>query len=335
METVLVTGSSGGIGQVLVPFLIDSGFKVVGLDIRKPNPDKEDPLNFEFIHGSILDSQEILIEHASKIDYVIHLAALSSLPECEENAANAFEVNFLGTVRLIQFFLNFDIKSFINASSSAVYEGANFYPFNESTKCLPYLVYPQTKFMVENYLQTQKITRNFPAISLRFFNVIGPFQDYSRVSPPLVNYLIREYSNNRRPILHSDGNQERDYISVYDICTAIQKAMSIRSSEKIVFNVCSGETLTVRDLDELVRKNMDTKLLPVFRNSEKLWDNYPKMFSGRYGLNRELVSKETTKKSVGSADLFKETTGWKIDFPIVEVIGDICLDAQKYIRGGF
>ena len=333
MKTVLVTGSSGGIGRVVVPLLCGKGYKVVGLDLVQPDPDNLSLENFTFVCGSILEPEENLTSIADNITHVIHLAAISSLPECESDPFKAFETNFLGTVKLVSFFFKYKIEVFINASTSAVYEGSELLPFSEKQACSPYLVYPQTKIMSENYLISQSVTRRIPAVSLRFFNVIGPYQDYSRTSPPLLNYLIREYLEGRQPLLHSDGNQERDYISVYDVCNAIQIVLENYNLKNKVYNICSGETLSVQTIDAFVRAYLKTELLPVYRPANKLWDSYPKLFQGAYPLNQEIISSETTKKSSGTSELFAQSTGWKVEKPIYEIIGQICEDTITHIKG--
>lgn len=333
METVLITGSSGGIGRVLVPFLCARGYGVIGLDLKAPDFSMTKIENFEFIQGSILEPEKSIREAAKFVNHVVHLAAISSLPECEASPHEAFENNFIGTVKLVGFLTKFEIRSFINASTSAIYEGIQTIPFTEEILCNPRLIYPQTKLMAENFLASQYLTRNFPSLSLRFFNVIGPFQDYSRISPPLVNYIIREYLRGKQPVLHSDGLQERDYISVYDICSAIYAALKTLPQGSPIFNVCSGETLSVREIDKLVRTHLRIDSEPIYRNSEKLWDDYPVLFSGAHPLNREMVARETTKKSIGSSALFQKTCNWKIAYPIREVIGEICDDAVSNMLG--
>lgn len=333
METVLVTGSSGGIGRILVSALCENGYRVIGLDISEPPQNDFNIINFKFILGSILEPDRYLGNYLSDINHVVHLAAISSLPECESDPHKAFEVNFLGLVKVVEFISRTRIKNFINASTSAVYEGIHAFPFRESDNCNPHLVYPQTKLMGEKFLTSQVLTRGFPATSLRLFNVVGPFQDYSRISPPLLNYLIREYLSERKPILHSDGNQERDYISVYEVCNAIQLLLSSHPGQARVFNICSGETLSVREIDEIVRNFLSTPIRPDYRGAEKLWDKYPKLYQGNYPISSTTISDETNKRSVGSAELFKQTTGWSIKTPIEEAIIQICQQTIVHIKG--
>ncbi len=332
METVLVTGSSGGIGTVLIPFLIDKGFRVIGLDIVTPSKHLKNN-NFLFINGSIHEPELHLRSHVAEINHVVHLAATSSLPECEADPEEAFRNNFLGTVKLANFFASNRIMNFVNASSSAVYEGINTVPFVEDMNCNPHLVYPLTKLMSEKYLSSLSLTRNFPATSLRFFNVLGPYQSYTRKSPPLLNYLVREYLSNRSPVLHSDGLQRRDYISVYDICSAIAIVLSFRNEPYTAYNICSGSTYSVREIDSFVRKVLETNLEATYRESEKLWKDYPSLFSGAYPLSASIVADETTKISLGSPEAFKLKTGWSIEHQIQDVMQNICDSAVKHLLG--
>lgn len=333
MKKILVTGSSGGIGSALVPFLCEKNYEVIGIDLVSSNYHINNLRNFTFVEGSIHDCEVLLKPYEDEIDIVIHLAATSSLPECESDPLSAFQNNLMGTVKLANYFTAHKITRFINASTSAVYEGITEIPFSENMPCKPHLVYPQTKLMSENYLESLGTTRNFPATSLRFFNVIGPFQSYTRQSPPLLNYLVKEYLGNRSPVLHSDGNQKRDYISVYDICIAIESAFTMQHSGHQIFNVCSGTALSVKEINAFVKSYVETELEPSYRESELLWFGYKSLYEGEYPLKLAIVSDETNKISLGTADKFRKATGWKIQNPIDKVIQQICETAISHQSG--
>lgn len=333
MVKILVTGSSGGIGSVLVPYLCDKGFEIIGIDLIRPSLQEENYSNFTFIETSIQTCEIPLEPYLKEIEFVIHLAATSSLPECESNPMEAFQNNFMGTVHLVDLFSKQKIKRFINASTSAVYEGISELPFRENIILKPHLVYPQTKLIAETYLESLGMTRNFPSTSLRFFNVLGPYQSYTRKSPPLLNYLVREYLANRRPVLHSDGNQKRDYISVYDICTAIELALSLSYEGHDSFNVCSGTALSVKEIDSYIRTTIKTALEPVYREPEKLWNDYQDLYNREYPLKASIVAGETNKTSLGSSKKFQEASGWQIEYPVEEFIQEICEKAINHLSG--
>ena len=326
-----MTGSSGGVGTILVPHLLERGFKVIGLDVVEPRYPVIDS-RFIFIKGSIIDPGAQLEGFKNSIDYIVHLAALSSLPECESDPLEAMKINFLGTVNLVNYFLDSKLQGFVNASTSAIYENNSEYPFSETFSIDPHLIYPQSKLISENYLRAQKKTRSFPSISLRFFNIIGPYQDYERISPPLVNYIIREFVADRRPTLYSDGEQRRDYISVYDACEAIIMAFSLCSSRENVFNICSGETLSVKDIVGMIQTSMGVSIEPSYNPPDLLWEKYDNLFRGKYSLDKRIVKNETTKLSVGDHSKFAELTKWFIRDPISDVITKVCSEAVKFMN---
>jgi UDP-glucose 4-epimerase len=332
MDKILVTGSSGGIGSVLVPILCARGYKVFGLDLKDPIDPLEDP-NFSFYKGSINNVSDLLGAVKSEIDYVIHLAAISSLPECEANSVLAMETNFIGTINLVTFFTDSNIKGFVNASTSAIYENETTFPFVESSICDPNLIYSQSKINSENFLIAQKNNRNFPSVSLRFFNVIGPNQDYNRASPPLLNYIVREFLAKRRPILYAKGEQGRDYISVYDVCEAVIESMKLCSLEDSIFNICSGDTISVKEIVQIIQQSMKCEIEPVYRDPHLLWEHYSSLFDGNFPLRELVVQKETLKKSVGDPSRFISATSWRVKFPARDMIPSICSDAIKFISG--
>jgi UDP-glucose 4-epimerase len=331
MKTVLVTGCSGGIGSILVPILQNQNIKVYGIDVKTPMY-KFDSDKFEFRMGSILDERLMSNLRWEDFDTVIHLAAISSLPECQNHAKLAFDTNFFGLVNITENIIKYGKAKIINASSSSVYEGNNFFPFHEELTCSPHLIYPQTKLMSELYLSGLKISNGLPSVSLRFFNIIGPYQDYSRTSPPIVNYLIREFINSRSPILHHDGEQRRDYISVYDACSAIIAAEQLCGLPENLFNVCSGKELTINEIVALIKSSLKTEIEPTYRSSDLLWKDYLDLYLGYYPLNNDVVSKETMKRSVGTADKFVKATGWSIRFPVEEKIEQICREAVSFMK---
>jgi len=291
-----------------------------------------DSNNFEFCVGSILDNNLMSNLKWEDFDTVIHLAAISSLPECQNNAKLAFATNFFGLVNIAENIIKFGKAKIINASSSSVYEGNNLFPFHEEMICSPHLIYPQTKLMSEIYLSGLKISNGLPSVSLRFFNIIGPYQDYLRTSPPIVNYLIREFINSRSPVLHHDGEQSRDYISVYDACSAIIAAEELCSLPDDLFNVCSGKELTVNEIVALIKTYLKTEIEPTYRSPDLLWKDYLDLYHGNLPLNNDVVSRETKKRSIGTSDKFKKATGWDIRFPVEEKIEQICQEAVLFMK---
>ena len=327
MKNILVTGSSGGIGSILVNKLLHLGYQVTGIDINEPGIEQENP-NFVFLQGSICNDKFLQSIKWRSFENIVHLAATSSLPECEFNPLRAFEDNLIGTLKLVEQLKKHGSQGIIFASTSAIYENNFNYPFDEEMPVSPHLIYSQTKFYSEKFLESTYRSYGIPYITLRFFNVIGPYQNYKRQSPPLVNYIIRELLHNRQPILHSDGTQKRDYISVHDVCQAIILSLDIIQSSPGVYNICSQELYNVRNLFQIIADNMESSLKPIYRESNKLWKEYSEQEEYSFPLKLEIVENETNKLSLGTFEKFNKVTGWKPQTTIVDAIKEI-VDISK------
>lgn len=335
MRTIFVTGAAGGIGSVLVPHLAKQGDQVICLDDLSSGSWKniQDHPNVEFVTGSILDLDLLNELNWEEFTHIIHLAAISSLPACQINPGLAISTNVQGTANIAQLatLKSKKLKLFINASTSAVYESNKEQPLTEDLQIEPHLIYPLTKKFTEELLFAMSKDYKFPCISFRFFNVFGPMQDYERKSPPLLNYLVREMINNSQPILHSDGNQARDYISVNDICDGIQVALNHEFSKYENFNLCSGQQFSVNEIVEIVSNSLKTNIDPVFRSAEKLWNAYDELFAGHFPLDKGAVENETLKSSLGSSEKFTAHTGWRPATNQSELIGQTALLARDHI----
>jgi nucleoside-diphosphate-sugar epimerase len=322
MKNILITGSSGGIGTVLVNRLLQDGYKVTGIDTNQPQLSSNEE-NFSFFQGSINDDEFLKRINWEKIDATIHLAAISSLPECEFNPIKAFEENFMGTIKICEKVKKYGVGGIVFASTSAIYENNKEYPFFEDQLVNPHLIYSQTKQFCEKYLDAMLKAYKVPYMSLRFFNVIGPYQNYKRKSPPLVNYIVRELLNERQPLLHSDGKQERDYISVHDVCSAIAASIALLKDNSGIYNICSGELFSVSTLFEIIKTNLGSNLTPIFRESDKLWNEYIEQKEYKFPLDSKIIEQETNKLSFGNFDKFKKISGWEPKTEIREAIQEI------------
>ena len=311
METILVTGACGGIGSRLVPHLLKLGYRVIALDNLYSgswqNLDRSQ-INLKSIQIDISNSE--LVDRTFRgvdFQYCIHLAAISSLPECQVNPIQATKVNFLGTVTISELCSKQkNFKRFIFASTSAVYEGVEEELLTENLAVDPYLVYPQTKLFSENYLRSAFKTRSFPIVIVRLFNVFGDRQNAIRQSPPLINYLVRELSENRSPQLYGWHAPGRDYVSVNSVVGYISKILTMDASTGRTLNLCSEQTLNVQDIYKIVSSTLDVSLSPELHSPGELWGSYTELSEGLFPLDSHYIEKETNKYSKGSASELKE-----------------------------
>jgi nucleoside-diphosphate-sugar epimerase len=205
------------------------------------------------------------------------------------------------------------VQNIIFASTSAIYENndATQNAFSEDLNTSPRLFYSLSKKMAEEACISYRENYDLNVCILRFFNVVGPNQDILRKSPPLLNYLVREFINNRIPKVHSDGKQSRDYITVFDLNNLFSEIVKLEKFPKDTFNVASSKTISVNEMISLVKDQLKTNLDVEYRNAEKLWDGYDNLWSGFFPIKRSIVAKETNKFSLGNNTKITNSFDWK------------------------
>ena len=323
---ILITGVAGGIGSTLGYQLSKNGYNIVGVDnFNNGYPDNLKINNEEFCNFYESDIRQteklksILVAH--EIDVVVHLAAITALPECEASPTECIDVNVAGTASVLDAARYANVKRVIFASTSAVYENntAEQAPFLESLDTSPRLFYSMSKKLAEEVCESYQKNYGMNISMLRFFNVFGPRQDIHRASPPLINYVVRELRNNRAPVLHSTGLQKRDYVYVDDVTALIELCITNEQANG-VFNVCSGKLLSVKEIVEFIQEELGTSITPVYRDGQHFWDKYPGLFSGTFPLDKNIVSKEVDKFSLGNNRLAMDVLGWQPDADLRKLI---------------
>lgn len=329
-QKLLITGGAGGIGSVFVNSLTNE-FEIDVVDnLNNGSLENLTNININFIESDISDVRTY--EKLQKdYDCVFHLAAISSLPFCENNKSLAFKYNFQGTLMLIEYCRKNNINNFCFASTSAVYENNDDMIFSEHLDVNPDLIYPSSKKYSEDVLKSYIKNYGMSITILRFFNVFGPNQDISRSNPPLLNYLIRELNLNNKPNLHSDGTQARDYVYVKDLITLFMKIINKPSKE--IFNVCTGKLLTVNDMLGYVSKYFDKDPSYVnWHNPKNLWNDHSELFEGDFPLNKERVAKETLKYSLGDNSKISKYYDWNPRTDFNNLINETIEESLKIIK---
>jgi len=316
---ILITGAAGGIGSTLGYQLDKKGHDLILVDNLR-NGYKENLIiggstfgKFYNIDINSDDFHDLLIRESPEA--IVHLAAITSLPDCEINYRECIRCNVEGTASVLGAARRAGTEKIIFASTSAVYENTDFKEggFSESDEINPRLFYSLSKKMSEDICKTFIENYGMNVITLRFFNVFGPRQDMHRKSPPLINYIIKEISKGEQPILHSDGSQSRDYVYVDDVVDLIEKCLASKGLKSNIFNVSTQTLTSVSDILESVKKGMKSKtnINAVYRNPDMLWDSYIELFNGEFPLKKSIVEKETLKKSIGNNTLAKSILKWR------------------------
>jgi len=309
---ILLTGAAGGIGSTLGYFLHKKGHTLTLVDNLRNGYLENLTIDGEtfgkFYNLNICDKNLVdLIK--DDYDCIIHLAAITALPDCETNSVDTINVNVSGTMNILNCARKWNIPHVIFASTSAIYENNKEKVFTEDLDVNPRLWYSLSKKMAEEVCESYRINYDMNITTLRFFNVFGPRQDIHRKNPPLLNYLVREIKNENLPMLHSDGEQKRDYIHVDDVVRLIDICLEKKPDD--TFNVCTGSLISVNQIVNYVLDVFGSNIQPQYRDASKLWDTYPELFDEPYPLNKDIVAKETNKYSRGSYQKAKELLGWE------------------------
>ena len=322
---ILVTGGAGGIGSTLCMLLTKNGYNVHAFDNLNNGyfdnlvDNGKQICNFIFgdirntdIFTNILDDKEI--------DVVIHLAALTSLPECESNPYECIDVNVGGTVSVLNAARKRGIKV-ICASTSAIYENntKEQAPFVEQLMVEPRLFYPLSKKLMEETIQSYIKNYDMDITTLRFFNVFGPRQDIHRKSPPLINYIVRQIKNGEKLTFYSNGEQVRDYVHVDDVVTMIEACIKSPKSKQQTFNLCSETLTSVKDIIGYAEKAFG-KFEYEFVQSDKYWSGYDEIYAGQKPILDEVIVREVNKYSLGSIKKAYDYLGWQPNRNIEELM---------------
>jgi UDP-glucose 4-epimerase len=202
--------------------------------------------------GSILD-RDLVAEAMKGVDFVFHLAAIASVQESIQKPNECAEINTRGTVIVLEEAARAGAKKLILSSSAAIYGDNPINPQVESMPPEPKSPYATSKYEAERHCHAFTDQGRLATVSLRYFNVFGPYQnprsEYSAVVPAFVEKAIR----NEPITIFGDGQQTRDFIYVDDVIAA-NAFFALKSQATGIFNVACGRTVTVTDLALTIRK---------------------------------------------------------------------------------
>lgn len=325
---ILVTGAAGQIGCGISRLLLEKGHELTLVDnLRNGYVDniKKDGKYIAPFYQIDISKPFILKD---KFDVIIHLAAITSLPDCESNPIETLQVNVGGVANVLEFAKRNEVPHVIFTSTSAVYENCKEEVFTENLELSPKLYYSLSKKMAEELVESYRINYEMNITTLRLFNVFGPDGDYRRVHPPLLNYLVREFRAGISPLLSSDGTQTRDFIWVGDVISMIELCLQKKVND--TFNVCTGLNYSVNQIAQWVAEALNCEHIPLsYRPAQELWSSYPELFSGKYPLNKNAVKHESIRPSVGSFQKAKELLEWNPSLNIENLIKQVSLQMLK------
>jgi nucleoside-diphosphate-sugar epimerase len=248
----LVTGGAGFIGSNTVDELVRRGHSVVVLDDLSGG--KEDNLaevrnKITFIKGSISDI-EIIRRAIFEADYVIHLAARTSVPFSMKDPIETNRINIDGTLNVLVAARDAKVKRVVFAASSSAYGETPTLPKVESMEPQPISPYGVTKFVGELYLQTFGRCYGLENVCLRYFNIFGPRQDPSSQYSGVMAKFCTAFLEETEPVIFGDGTQSRDFTYVDNAVQANLLACEAPAASGRVFNVGTGDRINLNQVVE-------------------------------------------------------------------------------------
>ena len=271
-KRILVTGGAGFIGSNLCEALLKKDNKVVCLDNfatgKRENIKEflEDP-NFILIEGDIRKLEDCL-KATKGVDYVLHQAALGSVPRSIKDPITSNDVNVSGFLNMLVASRDNGVQRFVYAASSSTYGDSESMPKVEDIIGKPLSPYAITKYVNELYADIFSKTYGLETIGLRYFNVFGRKQDpngaYAAVIPKFISQLMK----GEPPVINGDGNYSRDFTYIDNVIQANLLSLVTTNEKAInnVYNVAFGDRNTLNDLMGYLKKYLsafDSKILNI------------------------------------------------------------------------
>ncbi|MCV9927407.1 SDR family oxidoreductase [Flavobacterium sp. LS1R49] len=259
-NTILITGGAGFIGSNLCEYFLGLGYKVVCLDNFSTghHHNLKDFIaddNFKLIEGDIRNIADC-IEAVQGVDYVLHEAALGSVPRSINDPITTNDVNVSGFLNMLVASRDAKVKRFVYAASSSTYGDSEGLPKVEDVIGKPLSPYAITKYVNELYADIFSRTYGLETIGLRYFNVFGRKQDpkgaYAAVIPKFVMQLMALES----PLINGDGNFSRDFTYIDNVIQMNALAIATENPEAIntVYNTAYGDRNTLNNLVDYLKE---------------------------------------------------------------------------------
>ena len=261
-KKILVTGGAGFIGSNLTEALLKLNNEVICLDNfatgKEENitPFLTNP-NYTLIKGDIRKLSDCKLA-VKDVDYVLHQAALGSVPRSIKDPITSNEVNVSGFLNMLTASRDSGVKRFIYAASSSTYGDSEVLPKVEDKIGKPLSPYAITKYVNELYADVFSQTYGLETIGLRYFNVFGRKQDPNGAYAAVIPKFVSQFMAGESPVINGNGEFSRDFTYIDNVIQANLLSIITKNKKAIntVYNVAFGERNTLKDLVELLKKQL-------------------------------------------------------------------------------
>lgn len=271
-SNILITGGAGFIGSTLANTLLTYNNNIVVIDDLSMGKFSNlcESKNLTKIKGTLTDNSllnKVITEH--DFDYIFHLGAVASVADSILRPYETHQVNFDSTMSILEILKQNKkkIKRFVFSSSAAVYGDETTLPKHEESVIRPLTPYAIDKFASEKMAMIYNDLYGIPTSATRFFNVYGPKQNPKSPYSGFISILVDRLRNDKELTIFGDGEQTRDFIYIEDVIKALILIATSEQSLGQVYNVGTGEKITLNDLIKLAQDITQKKLKIKFSDS--------------------------------------------------------------------
>jgi nucleoside-diphosphate-sugar epimerase len=268
MSKYLVTGGAGFIGSHLTEELVRRGHSVRVADslITGKRSNLDHIKGVDFLEGDLAD-EPFARRAVEGIDYVLHQAAIPSVPRSVKDPITSNRANVDATLNVLVAARDAKVKRLVFAGSSSAYGNTPTLPKHEDMPTNPLSPYALQKVIGEQYLQMFTTLYGLETVSIRYFNVFGPRQDPSSPYSGVISVFATALLENRSPKIYGDGEQTRDFTYVANVVDGVLRACEAKDASGEVINVATAGRISLNDLFRAMREIVGAQVEPTYVES--------------------------------------------------------------------
>ena len=265
MSLYLVTGGAGFIGSHLAAELVDRGERVRIVDNLSTGKRRNLDVvpDGEFVEGDLAD-RAVAERAVAGVDYVLHQAAIPSVPRSIQDPITSNRSNIDATLNVLVAARDAGVKRLVYAGSSSAYGDTPTLPKREDMPTSPLSPYALQKLVGEQYCQMFTRLYGFETVTIRYFNVFGPRQDPSSPYSGVISLFISALVDGRQPTIYGDGEQTRDFTYVANVVDGVLRACEAPGAAGETINVATGGRISLNDLFAELRALTGSAIEPAY-----------------------------------------------------------------------
>ena len=266
MANYLVTGGAGFIGSHISEALVTRGHRVRVVDNFVTGYQHNLRQGVEFIEGDLADAA-VAASVVQGIDYVVHQAAIPSVPRSVDRPVESHRANVDAMLNLLIASRDAGVKRLVFAGSSSVYGDTAVLPKTETMPTSPLSPYALQKLMSEMYGQMFTRLYGFETVTTRYFNVFGPRQDPTSPYSGVISLFIKALHDGSTPVIYGDGEQTRDFTYVSNVVDGVIRSAETPGVGGHVFNVATNSRISLNQLLDTLKRIFGSDVTAIYKDA--------------------------------------------------------------------